>query len=50
MSLNEFAVLASEAGGEEHSPWPYIVGAGVLVLFLLLLVGLLSFAGGREHS
>ena len=50
MSLNEFAVLASEAGGEEHSPWPYVVGGLVFVMFLLLLAGLISFAGGREHS
>ncbi|MDR6172890.1 hypothetical protein QE364_001593 [Nocardioides zeae] len=50
MSLSEFAVVASEAGGEGHSPWPYVVGGVVLLIFLLLLAGLLAFAGGREHS
>lgn len=50
MSLSEFAVVAAESGHTEHSPWPYVVGVVVLVIFLLLLAGLLAFAGGREHS
>ena len=51
MSLNEFVVLASEAGGtEEHSPWPYVIGGVVLLILLVLLAMLLAFAGGREHS
>ncbi|MDF9715555.1 hypothetical protein INN71_04710 [Nocardioides sp. ChNu-153] len=48
--MSEFAVLASEAGGEEHTIWPYVIGGVVLLIFLLLMAGLLAFAGGREHS
>lgn len=50
MSLSQFAVLAAESGSTHHSPWPYVIGVSVLVIFGLLLAGLLAFAGGREHS
>lgn len=50
MSLSQIVVVASEAGAEEHSPWPYVIGVLVLLTLLLLLAGLLAFAGGREHS
>ncbi len=40
------AETASESGGV--SPW--IVGPGVFVFLLVLLIALVAFGGGREHS
>lgn len=52
MLINQTAlalITASEAGGEEGvSPW--LVGGGVLGILLLLVIGLVAFGGGREHS
>jgi len=38
--------------GENHSPavHPYVVGAIALGLLLVLLLAVVSFGGGREHS
>jgi hypothetical protein len=41
-------VTAAEAGASEINPW--FIGAGVFILLLLMLAGLLAFAGGRDHS
>jgi hypothetical protein len=41
-------VTAAGAGASEVNPW--VVGIGVFVLLLLMLAGLLAFAGGRDHS
>jgi len=41
-------VTAAESGVSEINPWA--VGIGVFVLLLLMLAGLLAFAGGRDHS
>lgn len=51
--LNSQTVLAvlsaaEEAGEPAVNPW--IIGGGVLLFLLLLLVGLVWFGGGREHS
>lgn len=40
---------ASEEGGA-HALNPYLVGGGTLALLLLLLIGLVAFGGGRDHS
>ncbi len=45
--------LAVASAAEEHgepavNPW--LIGGGVLALLLLLLIGLVAFGGGREHS
>ncbi len=47
--LNTFVVLAAE---ESHSNVPnhWVVGGIVLTILLVLLVGLLMFGAGREHS
>ena len=29
---------------------PYIVGGGILLLLVLLMVGLLAFGAGRDHT
>ena len=48
MSLAPLMVLAaeSESGGVNH----WFIGAGVLLIFLVLMGGLLAFGGGREHT
>lgn len=43
-------VLAAETAHEEGGINPWLVGVIVLGFLLILLVGLLVFAGGREHS
>ena len=50
MSLQTVALLAAEAGHEEPAVNPYVVGAGALAILLVLLVGLLMFGSGREHT
>ena len=46
-------VLAVVRAAEEHgepavNPW--LIGGGTLALLLLLLVGVVAFGGGRDHS
>jgi len=42
-------VRAAEENGEPAvSPW--FIGGGVLAVLLLLLLGLVWFGGGRDHS
>ena len=47
MSLMPLISVAAEA---EAGVNPLLVGAGVFLLLLVLLGGLLAFGGGREHS
>jgi len=44
------ALLVSAAESAVSGINPYFVGAGVLILFTLIVLALLSFGGGREHS
>ena len=43
-----------QAAAEEHEMWGgvnhWVIGALVLAILLALLIGLVSFGGGREHS
>jgi hypothetical protein len=48
--LNSLTVLAAEAEHSEAAISPYVVGAVALALLLVLLVAVVSFGGGREHS
>lgn len=41
-------VSAAEEAGEGVNPW--LVGGGTLGFLLLLVIGLIAFGGGREHS
>lgn len=41
-------VQASEEAGGGINPWA--VGGGVLAFLLLLLLGVVAFGGGRDHS
>ncbi|MEO5710388.1 MAG: hypothetical protein ABIQ59_11255 [Nocardioidaceae bacterium] len=48
MSITPLLSLAAADATGGINPW--IVGAGVFVLLLVLLGGLLAFGGGRDHS
>ena len=40
----------SEGAEHESAVSPYAIGIGVFVLLLVLLLGLLMFGAGRDHS
>ena len=51
MSLSSVITTAAETssssgGGVNH----WVVGAGVLTILLVLMIGLLMFGAGRDHS
>ena len=48
--LNTLTVLAAEAEHGDPVVSPYVVGAIALALLLVLLLAVISFGGGREHS
>jgi uncharacterized protein (DUF2062 family) len=48
--LNTLTVLAAEAEHGDPVVSPYVVGAIALALLLALLLAVVSFGGGREHS
>ena len=48
--LSSLIVMAAEAEHGDPVVSPYVVGAIALGLLLLLLVAVVSFGGGREHS
>jgi hypothetical protein len=51
MSFNSLVVLAAESGAhEEGGVNPWVVGVGAFALLALLLIALVSFGGGRDHS
>jgi hypothetical protein len=43
-------LLVSAAESATSGVNPYAVGAGVLIFFVLVVLALLSFGAGREHS
>ena len=49
MSLSALSIVAAESHGEP-AVHPYVIGALALTILLGLLVALISFGGGREHS
>jgi len=49
MSLAPLLISAAE-GGAASGPNHWLVGAGVLIIFVAMIVGLLAFGGGRDHS
>jgi acyl dehydratase len=48
--LSTAITLAAETSHGEPAIHPYAVGAIALGLLLLMLLALVAFAGGREHS
>ncbi len=50
MSLTSLAVTLAESGHDEPTIHPYVIGAGALGILVALLLILLIFGGGREHS
>lgn len=51
MSILSLAVLAAESGAhEEGGVNPWLVGGGAFAILVALIICLVAFAGGREHS
>lgn len=50
MSLSALTIVAAAAEHGEPALSPYAVGGIALGLLLALLVALVAFGGGREHS
>lgn len=50
--ISQAAVLAVRAAEEHGEPAvnPWYIGGAVLAFLLLLLLGLVWFGGGRDHS
>ncbi len=51
--LSQIAVLVTRAAEESHGDpavHPYAVGGIALGILLLMLIALIAFGGGREHS
>ncbi len=50
LSLITTAVLraSEEAGAPAVAPW--VIGAVTLAILMAMLIGLVAFGGGREHS
>ena len=48
--VNTLISLASEASHEPAGATPYLIGLGTFLFLLVLLVALVAFGGGREHS
>lgn len=49
MLLSTLSIVAAETNGEP-AVHPYVVGAIALAILLGLLLALITFGGGREHS
>ena len=51
MPFHSVVVLAAESGAHEESEVsPWLIGGVILAVLVLLLIILVAFAGGREHS
>lgn len=50
ISLTALAVLQAAEEHGEPAVDPWFIGAGALALLLLMLLGLVWFGGGRDHS
>jgi hypothetical protein len=48
--VNTLGILAAEPGHGAPALHPYVAGAIALGLLLALLLAVVSFGGGREHS
>lgn len=44
------AILSTEGTHESPGAMPYVVGAVALGILLAMLLGMLAFGKGREHS
>lgn len=38
------------AEGSEHTITPYVIGASAFVILMVLLLGLMAYGKGREHT
>jgi hypothetical protein len=50
--ISQTALVVVRAAEEQGEPAvnPWLIGGGTLAILLLLLLGLIWFGGGREHS
>ena len=49
MAVAPLIVTAAETGGI-HDVNPWVVGGSIMALLIVLMVGLLAFGAGRDHS
>lgn len=52
MLISQTALAVLQAADEHGEPAvnPWVVGGGALAILLLMLLGLVWFGGGRDHS
>ena len=50
MSLTSLLTTATEAPAGEPAVHPYLIGAISLAILLAMMIGLLMFGKGRDHS
>jgi hypothetical protein len=52
MQISQTALALIQAAEEHGEPAvnPWLIGGGALAILLILLVALVAFGGGREHS
>lgn len=50
ISLSALAVVSAAEEHGEPAVNPWFIGGGTLAFLLLLLLALIAFGGGREHS
>ena len=52
MQISQTALALIQAAEEHGEPAvnPWLIGGGTLAILLILLVALVAFGGGREHS
>lgn len=48
--INTLVALTEAAGEESGGPHPWLVGVSIFVVLALMLLALVSFGGGRDHS
>jgi hypothetical protein len=49
MAVAPLLTTAAETGGI-HDVNPWAVGGGIMAILIVLIVGLLAFGAGRDHS
>lgn len=50
ISLSALAVVSAAEEHGEPAVNPWFIGGGTLALLLLMLLALIAFGGGRDHS
>jgi hypothetical protein len=50
MAILSLVPLAAETAQESEGVNPWLVGIGTFVLLVALLLGVVAFGGGRDHT